>query len=60
MSASPEDNQTESQSSETPRRSRWRRFSPSMGWKAFRSEILIVVRDVVVHTSLKAMTQEKP
>ena len=29
-------------------RSRWRRFSPSMGWKAFWSEILIVVLGVVI------------
>lgn len=30
------------------RRSRWRRFSPSMGWRAFWSEILIVVIGVVI------------
>lgn len=30
------------------RRSRWRRFSPSMGWTAFWSEILIVVLGVVI------------
>lgn len=30
------------------RRSRWRRFSPSMGWPAFWSEILIVVLGVVI------------
>ena len=47
MSASPEDNQTASQSSKT-RRSRWSRFSPSMGWRAFWSEILIVVLGVVI------------
>ena len=29
-------------------RSRWRRFSPSMGWKAFWSEILIVVLGVAI------------
>ena len=29
-------------------RSRWRRFSPSMGWKAFWSEIVIVVLGVVI------------
>jgi hypothetical protein len=28
--------------------SRWRRFSPSMGWKAFWSEILIVVLGVAI------------
>ena len=30
------------------RRSRWQRFSPSMGWKAFWSEIVIVVLGVVI------------
>lgn len=29
-------------------RSRWRRFSPSMGWRAFLSEIVIVVLGVVI------------
>jgi len=29
-------------------RSRWRRFSPSMGWRAFWSEIIIVVLGVVI------------
>lgn len=29
-------------------RSRWRRFSPSMGWKAFWSEIIIVVLGVAI------------
>ena len=32
----------------TIRRSRWQRFSPSMGWPAFWSEILIVVLGVVI------------
>lgn len=31
-----------------PHRSRWRRFSPSMGWPAFWSEILIVFLGVVI------------
>lgn len=30
------------------RRSRWQRFSPSMGWRAFWSEIVIVVLGVVI------------
>ncbi len=30
------------------RRSRWQRFSPSMGWPAFWSEILIVVLGVAI------------
>jgi len=29
-------------------RSRWQRFSPSMGWKAFWSEILIVILGVLI------------
>jgi hypothetical protein len=33
---------------EPTRRSRWQRFSPSMGWRAFWSEILIVVIGVVI------------
>ncbi len=32
----------------TIRRSRWQRFSPSMGWPAFWSEILIVVLGVAI------------
>ena len=37
--------------SETPNpthRSRWQRFSPSMGWKAFWSEIVIVILGVLI------------
>lgn len=33
---------------EPARRSRWQRFSPSMGWKAFWSETLIVVIGVAI------------
>jgi hypothetical protein len=33
---------------EPAHRSRWQRFSPSMGWRAFWSEILIVVLGVVI------------
>ena len=36
------------QSAESAHRSRWQRFSPSMGWRAFWSEILIVVLGVVI------------
>jgi hypothetical protein len=32
----------------SPHRSHWRRFSPSMGWRAFSSEILIVVLGVAI------------
>ena len=34
--------------SQTTHRSRWQRFSPSMGWKAFWSEILIVILGVLI------------
>jgi hypothetical protein len=36
------------QAPQSVHRSRWRRFSPSMGWRAFWSEILIVVLGVVI------------
>ncbi len=36
------------QPAQSAHRSRWRRFSPSMGWRAFWSEILIVVLGVVI------------
>ncbi|MEO6226239.1 MAG: hypothetical protein ABIO61_00060, partial [Thermomonas sp.] len=58
MSASPEDNQTASRSSETPRRSRWSRFSPSMGWRAFWSEILIVVLGVAIALAASEAVQD--
>jgi hypothetical protein len=40
------------------RRSRWRRFSPSMGWTAFWSEILIVVLGVVIALAANEAMQE--
>lgn len=58
MNASRKDNQTASQSPETPRRSRWRRFSPSMGWRAFWSEILIVVLGVVIALAANEAVQD--
>ena len=36
------------QPAQSANRSRWRRFSPSMGWRAFWSEIVIVVLGVVI------------
>ena len=39
-------------------RSRWRRFSPSMGWRAFWSEILIVVLGVVIALAANEAVQE--
>ncbi len=44
--------------SETPRRSRWQRFSPSMGWKAFWSEIIIVVLGVVIALAANEAVQD--
>jgi hypothetical protein len=40
------------------RRSHWRRFSPSMGWKAFWSEILIVVIGVAIALGASEAVQE--
>jgi hypothetical protein len=42
----------------SPRRSRWERFSPSMGWKAFWSEILIVVIGVAIALAASEAVQE--
>ena len=36
-------------------RSRWQRFSPSMGWKAFWSEIIIVILGVLIGGLVVAM-----
>lgn len=50
---------TEGQSPATPaHRSRWRRFSPSMGWPVFWSEILIVVLGVVIALAANEAVQE--
>ena len=42
----------------TPRRSRWQRFSPSMGWLAFWSEIVIVVIGVVLALGANEAVQD--
>ena len=39
-------------------RSRWRRFSPSMGWKAFWSEIVIVVLGVAIALAANEAVEE--
>lgn len=39
-------------------RARWRRFSPSMGWRAFWSEIVIVVLGVVIALAANEAVQE--
>jgi hypothetical protein len=41
-------NETQHESATVAHRSRWQRISPSMGWKAFWSEILIVVLGVAI------------
>ena len=50
LAAPPEPNPTH--------RSRWQRFSPSMGWKAFWSEILIVVIGVAIALGASEAVQE--
>ena len=40
------------------RRSRWQRFSPSMGWRAFWSEIVIVVLGVVIALAANETVQD--
>lgn len=39
-------------------RSRWRRFSPSMGWRAFWSEIVIVVLGVAIALAANEAVQD--
>ena len=43
---------------ESAYRSRWSRFSPSMGWRAFWSEIVIVVLGVVIALAANEAVQE--
>jgi hypothetical protein len=43
---------------EPAHRSRWKRFSPSMGWRAFWSEIVIVVLGVVIALAANEAVQE--
>jgi hypothetical protein len=46
------------QESAAPHRSRWQRFSPSMGWRAFWSEIVIVVLGVVIALAANEAVQD--
>ena len=46
------------QAEATAHRSRWQRFSPSMGWRAFWSEILIVVLGVVIALAANEAVQD--
>lgn len=48
MSETPDESARATPVPEPARRSRWQRFSPSMGWPAFWSEILIVVLGVAI------------
>lgn len=43
---------------DSPRRPRWQRFSPSMGWRAFWSEIVIVVVGVVLALGANEAVQD--
>jgi len=54
MTTMPDTEQTPGSSS----RSRWRRFSPSMGWRAFWSEIVIVVLGVVIALAANEAVQD--
>ena len=49
---------SEPQPSGEVRRSRWQRFSPSMGWKAFWSEIVIVVLGVAIALAANEAVQD--
>lgn len=48
----------DAQVTEPARRSRWRRFSPSMGWGAFWSEIVIVVLGVAIALAANEAVQD--
>jgi hypothetical protein len=51
-------NEAQRESTTVAHRSRWRRFSPSMGWPAFWSEILIVFLGVVIALAANEAVQE--
>ena len=46
------------QSAQSAHRSRWQRFSPSMGWRAFWSEIVIVVLGVAIALAANEAVQD--
>jgi len=58
MSNSPEIERNVTPPSGSSYRSRWRRFSPSMGWKAFWTEIVIVVLGVVIALAANEAVQD--
>ena len=58
MTTTPDDGASAAQPPASARRSRWRRFSPSMGWRAFWSEIVIVVLGVVIALAANEAVQD--
>lgn len=58
MTTAPEDGSDTSHPPASAHRSRWRRFAPSMGWRAFWSEILIVVLGVVIALAANEAVQD--
>ena len=58
MNEAPEAAQPTTSAPQPARRSRWQRFSPSMGWPAFWSEILIVVLGVVIALAASEAVQD--
>lgn len=58
MTGAPDDGPVTAQPPASAHRSRWRRFSPSMGWRAFWSEIVIVVLGVVIALAANEAVQE--
>lgn len=58
MSDRQEETQVDAHGPVPARRSRWQRFSPSMGWPAFWSEILIVALGVVIALAANEAMQD--
>lgn len=58
MTTPPENGSDAAQPPASAHRSRWRRFSPSMGWRAFWSEIVIVVLGVVIALAANEAVQD--
>lgn len=58
MSETPDESARAAPVPEPARRSRWQRFSPSMGWPAFWSEILIVVLGVAIALAANEAVQD--
>jgi hypothetical protein len=50
--------ESDTPASQPVHRSRWRRFSPSMGWRTFWSEIVIVVLGVVIALAANEAVEE--